>query len=68
MNIKKIAIFSFLSLLLLTGCGEKEKIDESIVAEKKVEVDSKSEKEVVTKHQSTPAFNFTSEVGCLNIT
>jgi len=63
MNIKKMAIFSFLSLLLLTGCGEKEKIDESIVAEKKVEVDTKSEKEVVTKHQSTPAFNFTSVQG-----
>lgn len=44
MKIKKIAILSFLSLLLFAGCGDKDKIEEDVVAAKKEAV--------------TPVFNF----------
>lgn len=44
MKIKKIAILSFLSLLLFAGCGDKDKIEEDVVAAKKEAV--------------TPIFNF----------
>jgi thiol-disulfide isomerase/thioredoxin len=41
MKIKKITILSFLALLLITGCGEKEKIEDNIVAESKKEITPK---------------------------
>ena len=43
MKIKKLTILSILTLALLNGCGDKEKIDENIIAktvEKKKEVPS----------------------------
>ncbi len=43
MKIKKITILSILALLLITGCGEKEKIEETIITE--------------TKKEITPTFN-----------
>lgn len=49
MKIKKIAILSFLALLLITGCGDKENIDENIVVESKKEI--------------TPEFNFKTTTG-----
>jgi len=33
MKIKKITILTILTLVLFTGCGEKEKIDDSVIAE-----------------------------------
>ena len=38
MKIKKITILSFLALLLITGCGEKEQIDENVVVKSKKEI------------------------------
>ena len=35
MKIKKIAILAFLSLLLFAGCGEKDNIDENVIAGEK---------------------------------
>jgi len=49
MKIKKIAILSFLALLLITGCGEKEKIEDTIITE--------------TKKEITPKFNLTTTTG-----
>lgn len=49
MKIKKIAILSFLSLLLITGCGEKETTDESSSTQ--------------TQQQITPKFEFTTVLG-----
>ena len=49
MKIKKIAILSFLALLFITGCGEKEKTEETITTEIKKEV--------------TPTFNLTTTSG-----
>ncbi|BFU77106.1 TlpA disulfide reductase family protein [Arcobacter sp. 15-2] len=49
MKIKKITILSFLALLLITGCGEKEQIEENVVVE--------SEKE------TTPKFNLKTTSG-----
>lgn len=44
MKIKKIAILTFLSLLLFTGCGDKDEINENSIAEQ--------------KQSLTPTFNF----------
>jgi len=49
MKIKKITILSFLALLFITGCGEKEKIEDNIITE--------------TKKEITPKFNFTTIAG-----
>jgi len=49
MKIKKITILSFLTLLLITGCGEKEKIEDSIITESKKEI--------------TPTFNLKTTTG-----
>ena len=49
MKIKKIAILSFLAMLIITGCGEKENIEENIVTEPKKEI--------------IPKFNFTTTAG-----
>ncbi len=49
MKIKKITILSFLALLLITGCGDKENIDENVVVESKKEI--------------TPEFNFKTTTG-----
>jgi len=49
LKIKKIAILSFLALLFITGCGEKEKTEETITTEIKKEV--------------TPTFNLTTTTG-----
>jgi len=38
MKIKKITILSFLTLLLITGCGDKKQIDENVVVESKKEI------------------------------
>jgi len=49
MKIKKITILSFLTLLFITGCGEKEKIEDSIITESKKEI--------------TPTFNLKTTTG-----
>ena len=49
MKIKKIAILSFLAVLLITGCGEKETIEETTATE--------------TKKEVTPTFNLTTIAG-----
>ena len=49
MKIKKITILSILALLLITGCGDKEKTEETIIKE--------------TKKEITPKFNFISTSG-----
>ncbi|MGB3750539.1 MAG: TlpA disulfide reductase family protein [Arcobacteraceae bacterium] len=49
MKIKKITMLSFLSLLLITGCGEKETTDESSSTQ--------------TKKEVAPQFNFTTVLG-----
>ena len=49
MKIKKITILSILALLLITGCGEKEKIEETIITE--------------TKKEITPTFNLITTAG-----
>jgi thiol-disulfide isomerase/thioredoxin len=38
MKIKKVTILSFLALLLFTGCGDKDKIDDNGVVESKKEI------------------------------
>ena len=38
MKIKKITILSFLALLLITGCGDKDKIEDTIATESKKEI------------------------------
>ncbi|MGB5868551.1 MAG: TlpA disulfide reductase family protein [Arcobacteraceae bacterium] len=48
MKIKKIAILSFLALLLITGCGDKEQIDENIVVESKKEITPKFDLKTTT--------------------
>lgn len=53
MKIKKITILSFLTLLLITGCGEKEKIEENITTETKAE----------TQKEITPIFNLETTAG-----
>jgi len=49
MKIKKITILSFLALLLITGCGDKENTEEKLVTE--------------TKKEIIPKFNFTTTSG-----
>ena len=49
MKIKKITILSILALLLITGCGDKEKTEETTIKE--------------TKKEITPKFNFISTSG-----
>lgn len=49
MKIKKITILSILALLLITGCGEKENIEETINTE--------------TKKETTLTFNLTTTAG-----
>lgn len=49
MKIKKITILSILALLLITGCSEKEKTEETIITK--------------TKKEITPTFNLTTTAG-----
>lgn len=49
MKIKKITILSFLALLLITGCGEKDKLEDNTIAE--------------TKKEIAPKFNLTTTSG-----
>jgi len=51
LKFKNGAIFCFLAIALLNGCGEKEKIDENMIVEKKVQ-----------KHQ-IPTLNLTTTTG-----
>ena len=55
MEIKNITILSILTIALLSGCGDKDKIDENIIAKK-------SEQKVATQQQ-IPTFNLTSTSG-----
>ncbi|PIF03721.1 MAG: hypothetical protein CSA86_04890 [Arcobacter sp.] len=55
MKIKKIAILGFLALLLIIGCGEKEKIEDSIVQETKIANEAKKD--------TTPTFNLKTTTG-----
>ena len=56
MKFKKLAFFSILTMSLLSGCTDKEKIDESAIAEKK------EEKQAVQKQQ-IPTFNLQNNDG-----
>ena len=51
MKFKNTAIFCILAIALLNGCGDKEKIDESAIVEKKVQ------------KQQIPTLNLTTTTG-----